>query len=563
MKKLNKILSVGLSLAMCVSMVAPAFAASFDDLQMAINGGAPYNQETGADLGNGRYGYGNALNEEKTQYEIEAWDEGDTRKIELNADVQFEKDGDDANRKDAQGNGAIYVWRSDKDVSIELNGHDIDMNPDAELNAEDGKFYDEDGNVVNDADLNNGTVIKVTSGANLTITDSSEEGTGKITGGNAHGGNDELRRDGVGAVYVDQNSSFTMNGGSISGNRSDQSTLCAENPKDGNSNSTLNVALHGVTVENNRTERAGTIYFVAKSGNVNVTIDGCEITGNVAEGDVIDFGLHENGQSLTATVKDTTIKGNTVDKDNVRGDDHGAVALWQNNGKTLDITFDGCTIQGNGGGCAGIYYHNENGDGLKIVVDTNTICGNAGEKGNGVSVMYKDGTKLDAMHTAAYWEAINPEIIKEATCAEPGVLRYTCPFCNVSHETEIPVNPDAHDMGEWYVSIPAQPGVEGEERRDCQRECGHFETRPIPALPVPETDTTVEIDDVDVPLAGIFTRADAIGYLWEQSGSPEWELSDFEDVPEDHYWAVAIGWAEDMGIAVADEDGNFRPDDLV
>ena len=64
-------------------------------------------------------------------------------------------------------------------------------------------------------------------------------------------------------------------------------------------------------------------------------------------------------------------------------------------------------------------------------------------------------------------------------------------------------------------------------------------------------------------LASLFTRADAIGYLWEQSGSPEWELSDFEDVPEDHEWAVAIGWAQDMGIAVADTDGNFRPDDLV
>ena len=74
---------------------------------------------------------------------------------------------------------------------------------------------------------------------------------------------------------------------------------------------------------------------------------------------------------------------------------------------------------------------------------------------------------------------------------------------------------------------------------------------------------TVEIEDEDVPLAGIFTRADAIGYLWEQSGSPEWDLSDFEDVPEDHYWAVAIGWAQDMGIALPDEDGNFRPDDLV
>lgn len=28
-------------------------------------------------------------------------------------------------------------------------------------------------------------------------------------------------------------------------------------------------------------------------------------------------------------------------------------------------------------------------------------------------------------------------------------------------------------------------------------------------------------------------------------------------------WAVAIGWAQDMGIAVADQEGNFRPDDLV
>ncbi|MBD5084654.1 MAG: hypothetical protein HDT33_06225 [Clostridiales bacterium] len=84
----------------------------------------------------------------------------------------------------------------------------------------------------------------------------------------------------------------------------------------------------------------------------------------------------------------------------------------------------------------------------------------------------------------------------------------------------------------------------------------------IPNVPnVPNNE--VEIDDVDVPLAGLFTRADAIGYLWEQSGSPEWELSDFDDVPEDHEWAVAIGWAQDMGIALPDEDGNFRPDDLV
>ena len=78
-----------------------------------------------------------------------------------------------------------------------------------------------------------------------------------------------------------------------------------------------------------------------------------------------------------------------------------------------------------------------------------------------------------------------------------------------------------------------------------------------------EPDDEVEIEDPRVPLAGPFTRADAIGYLWEQTGSPDAELSDFPDVPEDHYWAVAIGWAQDMGIALPDEEGNFRPDDLV
>ena len=78
-----------------------------------------------------------------------------------------------------------------------------------------------------------------------------------------------------------------------------------------------------------------------------------------------------------------------------------------------------------------------------------------------------------------------------------------------------------------------------------------------------EPDDEVEIEDPEVPLAGPFTRADAIGYLWEQTGSPDAELSDFPDVPEDHYWAVAIGWAQDMGIALPDEEGNFRPDDPV
>ncbi|MDE6261231.1 MAG: S-layer homology domain-containing protein [Oscillospiraceae bacterium] len=568
MKKLNKILSVGLSLAMCVSMVAPAFAANFDDLQNAVNGeyGTP-----GVKIGDtGRYGYGNSLNEENTQYEIEAWDDGGTRRVELNADVEFDKDVD-GNRD----NGGIWFWRTDKEVAIELNGHDIDLNPGAELDAETGKFYDKAGNEVDDADLNQGTVLIVTGGS-LTITDS--EGTGKITGGNAWSNSkpgesykDSTGTTGVGAVYVENNGSFTMEGGSVSGNRSQGPAICAENTDRAKDSSNLDVTLKGVTVENNYTEAGGTIYFRDHAGTVNATIEDCVITGNVAEGDAIDFGIYGKGQGLNATVTNTTITGNRVDKDDGRTYDHGGVALWQGDGKNLNVTFDGCTIQDNEGGCTGIYYDKRGEDGLTITDGNNTICGN-GQVGNeGTSVTYQDGTTLDAMHTDKYWETLGGTE-EEGTCVAAGSISYVCPFCKCPHTVETAMDPDNHDMGEWHTTKEPGPGVAGEEQRECMRGCGLVEVRPIDPLPIdplpvynptPVTGDETEIEDVEVPLAGIFTRADAIGYLWEQTGKPEAELSTFADVPEDHQWAVAIGWAQDMGIAVADEDGNFRPDDLV
>ncbi|MBD5155620.1 MAG: hypothetical protein HDT15_11345 [Oscillibacter sp.] len=622
MKKFNKILSVGLSLIMCVSMAAPALAASFDDLQQAINGGAYGGAETGSQIeGTNRYGYG--WNEATNNWGIEAWNDGDTRNIQLNENVEFDKNGADNGRgSDNGGNGAIWVWRDDKNVSIDLNGHDIDMNPDAVLNTEDGKFYeaekDEDGNKIatetEATDLNTGTIFLVT-GGNLTVTDS--EGTGKITGGNASIGNShwdetsqsytsykEGNNTGAGAVYVENNGSFTMVGGSVSGNRSTGPVICAENTQGAKNNSNLKVTLDGVTVENNYTEAGGTIYFRAQAGTVDATIKNCTITGNVAEGDVIDFGIFGNGQSLNALIKNTTIIGNRVDKDNERIGDHGGVALWQGAGKTLNVTIDGCTIQDNEGGCTGIYYDNCGENGLVITEGNNTICGNAGQDvTNGVSVKYQDGTTLNAMHTDAYWESIEGVSDGEANCVEGGSISYTCPFCKAVHTVQTGIDPDNHDMGEWEVTKEPGIGVAGEEARVCKR-CDHTETRPLdpltdetpdktpdetpgktpdetpdetpgtpstgtpvtatPVVSTPVTgDSTVEISDDEVPLADIFTRADAIGYLWEQTGSPEWELSDFEDVPEDHEWAVAIGWAEDMGIALPDEDGNFRPDDLV
>lgn len=120
-------------------------------------------------------------------------------------------------------------------------------------------------------------------------------------------------------------------------------------------------------------------------------------------------------------------------------------------------------------------------------------------------------------------------ITRQPTETEEGEIIYTC----------------RHDLSHTYtVSIDRlEPGIEIEDSD------------------VPLSD--VEIEYSTIPLADLFTRADAIGYLWEQTGSPDAELSDCPDVPEDHYWAVAIGWTQDMGIALPDEEGNFRPDDPV
>ncbi len=146
----------------------------------------------------------------------------------------------------------------------------------------------------------------------------------------------------------------------------------------------------------------------------------------------------------------------------------------------------------------------------------------------------------------------------------------------------------AHVWGEWVVTTPATTEAEGVETATCAV-CGAAKTQPIAKLQpaTPDTpsdpddddddpnypygpdyddiggDDFTNIEDVAVPLAGLITRSDIIGYLWQMAGSPDAELSDFADVPADHMWAVAIGWAQDVGIAVADEEGNFRPDDLV
>ena len=57
-------------------------------------------------------------------------------------------------------------------------------------------------------------------------------------------------------------------------------------------------------------------------------------------------------------------------------------------------------------------------------------------------------------------------------------------------------------------------------------------------------------------------RAQIVTFLWRTAGSPEPSaLSSFNDVPSDKYYAKAVAWAVENGIAVGTTATTFSPDD--
>ena len=205
-----------------------------------------------------------------------------------------------------------------------------------------------------------GQVIAVMNGGKLTITDSSGSNSGTITGGWAYQGS---------GIYVYEGCSLTINGGTITGNRSDQ---IAEGGFG-----------YGGGVENHGT----------------MTITGGNITGNTAG--QFGGGIHNEG---TLTITGGTIAGNTAGT-------YGG-AIYSNStvgisGATLSgnkaqsgggaicsegtLTLDGVTITGNqaqNGG--GIYLF---GTGTAQLKGESTITGNTAQTGGGI-FMTADGATL-------------------------------------------------------------------------------------------------------------------------------------------------------------------------
>ncbi len=613
MKK--RIFSRVLALVMALSLLSTtAFAASFSQLQDAINGG---NGDTEANQLDGGY-YGYAQREDQSYGITAKTNEDGSREVNIFEDVVYQ-DGNNTN--DIKG----IKTGENSNVVLNLNGNTIDG----------GYRGDEDGNIISKGSgqsvlqMGKDSRLEVNGGANAD--DTTERGT--IQGGYAikgDGGAIQADNTRFSKVANDNPNELILNHIDLTGNRADilggaimmrttkatmTDTTISNNVSGGDGGGIAAVAsrwnigvgcditMDRVVMENNTSGGDGGAIDLC-SGKV--TLKDSKVVNNTANGGfgggaVYLFGSTDEGYlGLLKLEGNSEITGNkavngmgggivTDCQTSIISDDGKSVKISGNTAKALgdDIWLNGMsTLEGTFADSADADHHTTSGwyiDGYlgekEVARWSEDTIGMKYTGGNSVALRFAHNKLYTVTLHPGYENAGDP-------VALPGEVGQDLPTVNdptprpgyefagwvIADENGNPTDekfdPTApNDNGDGIVLVATWTASSSDDNNDNS---GSTDTT-IPGADIPLGDlptggadaATTTIEDEETPLAGLFTRADAIGYLWEQTGSPEADLSDFEDVPEDHYWAVAIGWAQDMGIALPDEDGNFRPDDLV
>ena len=122
-----------------------------------------------------------------------------------------------------------------------------------------------DRGLSNQGPMQNGHVIMVAEGASLTVDDNSAGKQGKIAGGNTN--------DDGGGVYIEPGAKFTLNNGSISGNKAELAgggVFCVGN-----------FTMNGGTISGNKADEGAGVYVCDTS---KALLCGGKITGNNAKG---------------------------------------------------------------------------------------------------------------------------------------------------------------------------------------------------------------------------------------------------------------------------------------
>ena len=254
MKKLSKFVSLMLSLALCLGMVSPALAASFDDLNEAISSelGGEVNAsgtENGTQYQEGSWGFG--WNSEANQWGVHASQgEDGSRNVQLNENVKYDSENDTS---------STITVGEDQTVNLDLN----------------------DKNITGDGEND---VIDVENGGSLTVTggESTDEGTNTISGG---------------ANGIDVSGDLTLDGVTVSGNETGV-----------NVNEDGSADIQNSTITNNSIG----LFFAPEStvtftGNQNVVTN--NTNKNISGDGKVNFKLGEATYQVDADAAETLLAG--------------------------------------------------------------------------------------------------------------------------------------------------------------------------------------------------------------------------------------------------------------
>ena len=207
MKFFKKISSVLLSLVLCGSMVAPAFAATFTDLNSAIQDNNTEKKTYGEDEG------------------ITAWTPGtgdsSVRHVELNKDVTRDPDAAPSDAGGMDGSGMPISIAGT--VDLDIGNHTIDGNGLGGIFAVSGELTveAEEGGTLKGGSATEGGAVRVNDGGSFEMTG------GTITGNEAAGFNDPDHPEygswegNGGAIYAEKGSKATLKDTVVMGNTAD------------------------------------------------------------------------------------------------------------------------------------------------------------------------------------------------------------------------------------------------------------------------------------------------------------------------------------------------------
>lgn len=102
-------------------------------------------------------------------------------------------------------------------------------------------------------------------------------------------------------------------------------------------------------------------------------------------------------------------------------------------------------------------------------------------------------------------------VIEAATCMSEGSAEYKCGICGDSYTEVLPVDPDAHNYGEWNVVKQPDSQATGTAVKICSLNESHFVKVDLPVLP--EDDGKGGYDDVRVTKAPTALKEGVLSYI--------------------------------------------------